>query len=111
MAEIEKLINKQCDKYELLHRRGAKDSLLERTFSAVIKAAFKAGANFMLSHLNHENRWRKISEELPSVHEEKYQIVLRIIGLYHSSTVWTICNKHDIDMFQDATNCEWKPID
>lgn len=78
----------------------------EADAGAFYKEGFKAGASFIL----HQNRWRKVEEELPEAKEVKYQILIRIINIPTSATVWNIRNESDLDIIRKMTNSEWKPI-
>ena len=95
MTDIDSIIDKACVEY-----CDQVDSVYNE------KDVFRAGANFIL----HQNRWRKVSEELPEVRDESYQILIRIPNIKSSATVWNIRNQSDCDIIAKMGNSEWKPI-
>lgn len=97
--DINKLIeeaNKYADSKGIYNQHG----------EDLLRIGFKAGASFIL----HQNRWRKVSEELPEVRDESYQILIRIPNIKSSATVWNIRNQSDCDIIAKMGNSEWKPI-
>ena len=68
---------------------------------------FKKGYNAC----THENRWRKVSEELPEVREEHYWILTKSDD--GRLDVVSILNGYDKDIvkFLLKNHVEWKPID
>lgn len=59
------------------------------------RESFKAGANYALSQLQHTNRWRKVSEELP---EKDFDVLIKFdnnnisIGKYKSEEYFSCIN-------------------
>lgn len=112
MKNIDSIIDKACFEY------------CEQVNSVYNeKDIFKAGANFALSKIppimidiavekyKYQNRWRKVSEELPKVRDESYQILIRIPNIKSSATAWNIRNQSDCDIIAKMGNSEWKPIE
>lgn len=92
MTEIEKLIEKACANYcEKV------DSVYNE------KDVFKAGASFIL----HQNRWRKVEEELPEVLTDvliKDSFGKIDIGSLYDNGIWGMTPPTDRKI------TEWKPI-
>lgn len=108
MKEIDKLIERQGNTYELLHRWVSSGSSEQRFYSAIMKEAYKDGANFMLSHLKNENRWRKVEEEFPSLLTDvliKDSFGKIDIGCLYDGGIWGMTPPTDRKII------EWKPID
>lgn len=59
-------------------------SLTNRVNSSDFSLAVKHGANFALSQLQHANRWRKVSEELPPNYQDVIFKVNVFAKTYHS---------------------------
>lgn len=100
MTDINRLIEEEARKEQWI------DPCSTSCERQVAYSAFIDGANFIL----HQNRWRKVEEELPEMKEVKYQILIRIINIPTSATVWNIRNESDRDIIRKMTNSEWKPI-
>ena len=99
MKDIDSIIDKACVEY------------CEQVNSVYNERdIFKAGASFALEKYKYQNRWRKVSEELPEVRDESYQILIRIPNIKSSATVWNIRNQSDCDIIAKMGNSEWKPI-
>lgn len=73
---------------------------------ACVNNYFKAGANFALSLF----KWRKVSDELPDVRDEDFQVLGRQKnGEY--KTIWVIKDSiPTIDVFNYHGVTEWMPI-
>lgn len=93
--DINKLIEEEAERYNIV------SSIIDN------KKSFKAGANFFI----HQNRWRKVEEEMPEVRDESYQILIRIPNIKSSATAWNIRNQSDCDIIAKMGNSEWKPIE
>lgn len=75
----------------------------------VSNSSFQAGATFALSLFN----WRKVSEVLPEVRNEAYQVlVYRKYKKeeYKMDTLWIIPNMSVSDSFKFHGVTEWMPI-
>lgn len=69
-----------------------------------IALAVKHGANFALSQIQHANRWRKVSEELP---EKGIQVLVRNkYGVCHVAHLLI----NGWDYVFEFPPVEWKPI-
>lgn len=120
MVNIDQLIEEESNKYVSstalieLGRFCYEGTVTEREAEDMIETAsqesFQTGARFVLSKWQEANRWRKVSEELPEVRDESYQILIRIPNIKSSATVWNIRNQSDCDIIAKMGNSEWKPI-
>lgn len=105
--EIKKLIEEEAEKCAInINYR----NLPEYLDVMHLIESFKEGANFIHSKWQEANRWRKVSEELPEVRDESYQILIRIPNIKLSATAWSIRNQSDCDIIAKMGNSEWKPI-
>ena len=103
MTDINKLIEEEAkDRFSQKAFRGFTN--IENTIAIT---EFKYGGLFILHHY----RWRKVSEELPEVRDESYQILIRIPNIKSSATAWNIRNQSDCDIIAKMGNSEWKPIE
>lgn len=67
-------------------------------------------ASFILSQLQHANRWRKVSDELPEYRDNDYQVLgLLKNGAY--KTIWVIKDISLIYVFSYHGVTEWKPVE
>lgn len=109
MEEIKQLIKEEAKRYAE-NSYGCDDDSKGILYNETLKD-FKAGANFVLSKWQEANRWRKVSEELPEVRDESYQVLIRIANIHSSATVWNIRNQSDCDIIAKMSNSEWKTIE
>lgn len=103
MTDIQKMIYEEAERYD--------------KFSSIVqnKRAFVKGANFALSQLQHENRWRKVSEELPDIDDYlQHSVIAYLVKLdsgayalavYHADGIWLESGtEYELEVI------EWKPI-
>ena len=103
--DIQTLIEMEADKKYL---NLDDDDFLDFSDQEKLKA-FKHGANFALSLF----KWRKVSEGLPDVRNEAYQVlVYRKYKKeeYKKDTLWIIPNMSVSDSFKFHGVTEWMPI-
>ena len=103
--DIQTLIEREAEKkYLILDDEGFLDSSDEEKLEA-----FKVGASFALSLF----KWRKVSEGLPNVKNEAYQVlVYRKYKKeeYKMDTLWIIPDMSVGDSFKFHGVTEWMPI-
>ena len=100
--DIQTLIEREAEKkYLILDDEDSLDFSDEEKLKA-----FKTGASFALSLF----KWRKVSEELPDVRDEDFQVLGRQKnGEY--KTIWVIKDSiPTIDVFNYHGVTEWMPI-
>ena len=73
MTDIQKMIEEEAREYAFQQYKD--DKYIETILFNKTINDFKAGANFALSQLQHTNRWRKVSEELPGYRDNDYQVL------------------------------------
>lgn len=79
----------------------------EADAGAFYKEGLVAGINFIL----HQNRWRKVEEELPEYRDDDYQ-VLGLLKNGEYKTIWVIKDSiPQIEVFAYHGVTEWKPIE
>ena len=111
MTDIQKMIEEEAKKNAQFADVFAYIGYFQSYLRSVEIDQFKAGANFALSQLQHANRWRKVSEELPKVRKEPYQIAVRVVNIPTSTSIWNIRDEDDLKVFDNLRGCEWKPIE
>lgn len=104
--DIQTLIEREAEKYRDEEHR----QLVTKAYNSTpITKSFQAGANFALSLF----KWRKVSEGLPDVRNEAYQVlVYRKYKKeeYKKDTLWIIPNMSVSDSFKFHGVTEWMPI-
>lgn len=74
---------------------------------------YRAGANFILSKWQEANRWRKMSEELPT--EDIYVLIGNPKSSYYYVAKWYSKRNRFVDTrghsIYYSDNLEWKPIE
>lgn len=106
--DIQALIEREAEKRASRYCKHD-DSDIEREGYQASKMGFKAGAHFALSLF----KWRKVSEWLPDVRNEAYQVlVYRKYKKeeYKKDTLWIIPNMSVSDSFKFHGVTEWMPI-
>ena len=128
MTDIQKMIEEEAAEYaQIIIER---ISLTNRVNSSDFSLAVKHGANFTLSQLQHANRWRKVSEELPEGNKnliietepnlKTQPVLIKTVGggLFVDYRVNTIhenldgwLNFWNWTRFNNNQVIEWKPIE
>ena len=101
MNEINKIIEKEAIKYA--------NDIVSSEKREFVSNIFKAGANFALSELEHANRWRKVSDELPEIDGHSIQNVL-VKNWLGEMCLFKIITIADVFLIKDHYSF-WKPID
>lgn len=115
MTEIDKLIEEEASNHwsnsfykEAAEEAQSKNDMCQTSAMArkVSLASFKAGSNLII----HQNRWRKVEEELPECRDNDYQ-VLGLLKNGEHKTIWVIKDSiPQIEVFDYHGVTEWKPI-
>ena len=78
---------------------------------ALFNEGMKKGAEIAQSIILHQNRWRKVEEELPEYRDNDYQ-VLGLLKNDEYKTIWVIKDGiPQIEVFAYHGVTEWKPIE
>ena len=114
MTDIQKMIEEE------INNRFNQD--LFKAFSdietSIAKTEFRNGALFALSQLQHANRWRKVSEELPEDCNKVWGIFLYDLGRYSGRTKGQVYYFNEKWWHEPIGSCkievevtEWKTIE
>lgn len=109
MTDIQKMIEEEAREYAFQQYKD--DEYTETILFNETINDFKAGANFALSQLQHANRWRKVSEEMPG---KDVDVLIKFdnnnisIGKYKSEEYFSCING---DEYTISEVTEWKPIE
>lgn len=104
MTEIDKLIEEEARVY--VSEESENNGFYNFHGCESVERAFVAGASFIL----HQNRWRKVEEELPEYKDNDYQ-VLGLLKNGEYETIWVIKDSiPQIEVFAYHGVTEWKPI-
>ena len=101
--DIQTLIEREAEEY------ADSKGIYNQHGEDLLKMGFNKGANFALSLF----KWRKVSEVLPDVKNEAYQVlVYRKYKKeeYKKDTLWIIPNMSVSDSFKFHGVTEWMPI-
>lgn len=96
---------------EFLNLDYTDEQIMADAYYLKLMEVYESGYKKCLSKWQEANRWRKVSEELPEVRDESYQILIRIPNIKSSATAWNIRNQSDYDIIAKMGNSEWKPIE
>ncbi len=81
-----------------------------RSNYALFNEGMKKGSEIAQSIILHQNRWRKVEEEMPEYRDNDYQ-VLGLLNNGEYKTIWVIKDSlPQIEVFAYHSVAEWKPI-